>query len=299
MKTAIILPARDEGQEVADTIESVKTHVDQICVVDDASRDKSCDHLPKFVDVIRNGVAKGPAFCRNCAMLYDDFDCYIFSDAHVRVDEGSLRDFCALAIEKNAILNAAIRPLGGQRSWTGYGGCMVDNGDCIKLTYNMIQQEDCKRITGLIGAFYAIPRNIYRVMCGWPKTISWGYNEQALSMTAAFLGIPIYCDKTTVIRHKFKKRFNYPCHMSDTHVNRWIVHYLLFSEPTWRGYWQPIFAKKHSHKARNKARKELKNKELIAARQSMQAHKAIDDDQFFDILRTGGFSASRSRDGSS
>ena len=295
MKTAIILPARNEGAEVALTIESVKDEFDSICVVDDSSQDGSCDSLPGHVDLVRNRAVQGPAFCRNQAFLYD-VDCFVFADAHIRQHQGSLRQLCETALEKNAIMNASVMPLEGKRQWVGNGGRMTFDGECIDIKYNMGMSDGIGRVGGLIGACYAIPSNIFRHLGGWPETVSWGYNEQALTIAAAMMGVPMYCDPSMIIKHKFKKVFNYSLRKTDTLVNRWLVHYLFFSEATWRGYWEPIFRAKHPERTIRCARKLLKTQAVIDARAKIQAKKVIDDDQFFKLLESGGFAANRGLD---
>lgn len=300
MLNAIILPARDEGEEVKLTISDVANEFDFVCVVDDGSLDDSCKNLPDNVDIVRNSVSKGPAFCRNCAFLYD-VDCYVFADAHIRIKTGSLRDMCNKAIEKNSIMCASVTPLGGKREWIGYGGFLIRRNESIGISYvRGTPKERFSRITGLIGACYAVPSNIFRLIGGWPKTYCWGYNEQALSFAANMFGIAMYNDRDTLIAHKYKHHFNYKVRRTDTIVNRWIIHYLFFEMVNWEGYWKPIFEREHPRRSIRKAKELIATQEVQQARSAIQSKKVINDSQFFSLLNVEGrnmFFADRRVDG--
>ncbi len=65
-KISVIIPSRQEGEEVLLTCESfLKAGVDEVIVVDDASVDGSCNNLPEEVLVVRNNEFMGVGRARN------------------------------------------------------------------------------------------------------------------------------------------------------------------------------------------------------------------------------------------
>ena len=306
LRISIVLPARDEGDEVAATIASVRAGgVDQVLVVDDASRDGSCLGLDLSggTVLVRNTMARTPSYCRNTGAGLSTGDILIFADAHIRVEPDALRALAVLAHRRQAIVCASVTPLGGERDWVYYGGRLrpvKGNPDAgYEVSYN--QEQPAERgapIGALIGACYAMPMTVYDRIGGWPRTISWGYNEQALSMAAWFCGVPMLSDKAVVSAHRFKKRFNYPVRASNSHINRFLVHRILFSAHTWAWHWLPRFQKAFPPATVERAEEWLSQPWVQEEHDRFQARKVRTDDEFFaHAVSTGGAAADRRKDG--
>jgi GT2 family glycosyltransferase len=244
-RISAILPARDEGDEVARTIESFRAAgVNEFVVLDDASRHDSCRGLDaRDTTVIRHEEPLGPAACRNEGARIASGDILIFADAHERAE--NLRRLAAAAWELPAIVCAAVRSLDApEKNWTGYGGKLTttEKGDYKVAYHTHPHPQRLAPISALIGACYAVSRRTFEALGGWPPTRAWGYNEQALSMAAHFAGVLLLADNETVVQHRFKRAFNYPVASSATHLNRYIVHWLLCQD-TWDVHWREVLTR--------------------------------------------------------
>ena len=307
-----VLPARDEGADVAATAASfLAAGVDEVIVVDDASRDGSCGKkgfsdlglrvlgaegaaVPKPQDpkpqnpavrVIRNKTPLGCALCRNIGGRAATGHVILFADAHMRA-ESSLRDFALAAYQRGVILNAAVKPLDGEHDTTCYGARIVPDKDspAYRMAHIVRRPDRGQRfapILGLHGACYAIPRPLWGRLDGWVENQGWGYNEQALSMKAFFLGIAIESDAETVVRHRYRKQFPYSTSLRLTLLNRFITHRTLFDDRTWRRHWLPLFAKAWPDVAADWAKLD-RSRRYWKMRDNFRKRKVRTDEEFFD-----------------
>ena len=309
-RVSAILPARDEGADVAATAASfLAAGVDEIVVVDDASRDGSCapgafaalgcsvvqesppsassapPREPAVIRVLRNEQPQGCALCRNQGGAAATGDVIIFADAHMRA-ESSLRDFALSAYQRNTILNAAVKPLDGQHNTTVYGARIAQDKDspAYRMAHIVRRPDRASRfapIPGLHGACYAIPRPVWDRLGGWVPNVGWGYNEQALSMKAFFLAISLESDAETVVRHRYRKQFPYVTALSLTQLNRFITHRLLFSDRVWRRHWLPLFAKAWPDQAAQWAKLD-RSRHYWKLRDNFRKQKVRTDEEFFE-----------------
>ena len=304
MKLSVIMPARNEGDEVYKTCASVKAAgADEVIVVDDGSTDGCCATLPDCVTTfIYNPQAKTTSWCRNLGMWAANGDVIIWCDAHIRAVT-SLRPMAELALSAGAVVCASVQPLTSEdAAWTYYGGDLLAMPNHVGYDCRYRQERPATRgepITAVIGACYAIPAEIAReTLRGWPRTLSYGYNEQALSLASHILGVPMINDRDTVIRHKFKKRFNYPIRQSTTRVNRYLVHRMLFEPKTWETIWQPAFAAAFPG-VHGQAMQEIGESWVTRAHERYQSLRRISDADLFARLQepVGSARADRRRDG--
>lgn len=277
MKISAILPARNEGEQVQQTIDSLRAAgVQEIILVDDASDDGSCCSLTGVTTQIFNPEARCPSYCRNIGAYAASGDVLIFADAHVRATD--VKAFAQLALDKRVIVNAAVKPLGG-RDWTGYGGVLVKEAAGYDAKYQMKKVERGTQISAVIGAFYAMSHDTFDYLGGWPRTISHGYNEQALSLAATMSGIPMIVDSDTAIFHMFKHRFNYPTRQSSSRINRFLVHYQLFDD--YEDHWKPILEKAFPEVLKT-YQQHIDSREVQRAREHYKSIKKITDQQFYE-----------------
>ena len=301
------MPARQEGEQVRLTCESfLAAGVDEIIVIDDGSTDGSCKSLPDRVKVIRNEKPVGVGRARNQGAAAATGNVLIFADAHERA-LASLRPFAQASLDRGAILCAAVKPLeggskgpGGKRAWTGYGARKILDKDAVAYKEGWILKRPEERyspLDALIGACYAVPREVFDRMGGWIETRQWGYNEQAFSIKAWFCGVPMLVDRDTVIRHEFKRRFKYPCSRSGSQLNRWHVHAVLFDAETFESLWAPRFAKAFGGKVEAMARALLAEPSVQAEIADFRRRKIRTDAEFLGAFPPGtGAPASRLRD---
>ncbi len=233
---SVVLPSRNEPM-VYDTARwMLEAGADEIVVVDDYSNPAVVipDDLQGKVALITNRQPMGPAYCRNTggkAAKGDKGDVIVYSDAHVKPSPGGITRLAELARELNTVVGAGCKPMEPTREWTGYGGVIVEMGDGgIDVKYNReIARHD--KVTGYIGSVYAATRACWEEIGWWPWTLSWGYNEQALSLAVLYAGKQPYCATDVVCLHQFKKKFNYPMAQDVSRVNRFAVHYQVGAQP--------------------------------------------------------------------
>ena len=289
-KISAVIPTRSEGEELQKTIDSFWAGgADEIIVVDDANELDPIDG----VELIKTDHPEGPGYCRNVGAQAASGDVVILSDSHVRVPEGGLRGFADQAAAFDGMVCAPIQPLDGDRQWTGYAGTIKRIKAGYDVSYNMHKIDSP---TGLIGSVYALSKDVYEAMAGFPPTLSWGYNEQAMSMACHFAGLKIEVGDM-IAKHMFKKRFNYPTRQSYAHANRVLVHWMLFEQEEFEKTWAPIF-KEHLGRGWQAAQSHLER--LEPYRKVYKERKVITDAQFYDIVggppEVATFAASRRKD---
>ena len=313
-----VVPARDEGEEVAETCKSLlSAGVDEIVLVDDGSSDGSCgpyalrglpafwlddmkaagaefgdEPLPRIL-VVRNAKPEGVGRARNQGARFAEGEVLLFADSHMRFDS-DLAEFAQAARHRKAILCASVRPLregtdgpGGKRRWTGYGaGFKLDkDGVAYKDKWIMRKPRDrFGRIDALIGACYAIPRSVFERIGGWVATRQWGYNEQALSMKAWFAGVDMFVDTETIVRHRFKKKFKYPVSQRGSLVNRWHVHAVVFDHDTFESYWAPKFTAAYGPGVAEDARSLISEPSVQAETKAFKSAKVRPDSEWFSAF---------------
>lgn len=302
MKISCIVPARNEASQVIPTLTSLREGgADEIILIDDGSETDHACHLPEaraLADtLIHYKTARGPAHCRNVGAEASTGDILVFCDCHVRCRPGSLRQFGMTAEANQGWVNASIQPLdpASGKTWTKYGGAFNFVGGGYEILYrNDKPAEPVSAVTALIGAFYAVPREVFFSRMGqWPLTISHGYNEQGVSMGAFFTGIPMVVDTGMVVQHQFKKTYNYDARTLFPHINRYLVHFVLFSKDTFRDYWIPEMEKKfNTEKSRCRtiapAMAMIKSPEWQERHEKFQALKKRTDQEFFDMVKNQG-----------
>jgi len=296
---SVVMPSRNEDM-LAETIRSMRLGgADEIVVIDDGSA--PAVRLKPEPDVVVERVerSRGPSFCRNRGGMLAKGDIVIYSDAHVKVPENGLRRLAELAVSSGSIVCAGIKPMVSERNWTGLGGVMVDIGAGYDVKYR--RKASSPAATGFIGSVYAGTRTCWEQIGWWPSTISWGYNEQALSLAVLYAGkMPVVADDVVCL-HMFKKRFNYVVAMSSTRVNRLLVHWQLCED--FETAWLPLFEREfRSETAMFRKLLEQNRAEWEACRARFRACRKLTDGAVrdviaaYDMVADGGFRANRAID---
>ena len=219
------------------TVSVVIPHRNEEAAEVDATAQSFIDAGADEVILIHDGDGNGPAWGRNQGAERSTGDVVCFSDAHVRWMEGDFKHFCLLSMR--AVMVAPCADMDDPER-AAYGADMVE--DTEKPGYKLIPvYKPRTRTEALYGSVYAIGKDILKRVGGWPRTRSWGYNEQAMTMAIHAAGVPIYVDASCKILHRFRERFPYSIESPMPMVNRMIAH-RMFSDPKeWRERWEPIF----------------------------------------------------------
>ncbi len=272
---SIVIPARAEKEQLQLTIDSARAAgADEIIVVDDGENDP----FSGADIVIREGKGRGPAACRNAGLHAATKDVIIFSDSHVRFPADSFASWAVQLMFSDCVESAAVQSLGGSRNWTGFGGRLTP----IKAGYDAkVAMKAAESCTALYGSVYAASRKTWDAVGGWPRTLGWGYNEQALSLACLFAGVKMRAYPELVTHHMFKKRFNYSVSNKKSRANRVLVHWYFF-EDFWER-WAPIF-QQNLRDGWRVAEPYLQKPDFIAERAKFQALKKQTDAEVYAVI---------------
>jgi glycosyltransferase involved in cell wall biosynthesis len=187
----------------------------------------------------------GTAAARNQGANQAIGDVVVFTDAHVRWEKGSLARFANLAYNNLAMVVAPCSSIDNPSHFTAYGGELIPHKRYPG--YNI--RTPCLRVTeadALWGSVYAVSKSTWRYLGGWPPTIGWGYNEQALTLLCKVRDVKILVDSECRILHKFRTKEEQPYIVDQDQklANHVRVHYALSTEEEWNTTWYPAF-KKH------------------------------------------------------
>jgi glycosyltransferase involved in cell wall biosynthesis len=204
---SLILPSRNEGSDLAATIESgLHAGADEVIVIDDASIDGSA--VGTGCRTIHFQQPMGPNVCRNVGAAAADGSVLVFADAHVRF-ECDLKILALEALERQAILFPICRVMEGAH--IGYGGHWVNGPQGPIIQWNpKVPTEPFTELTGLMGSVYVMPKTIFSHLGGFVQTPCWGYDEEGLSMKALACGVKMFLVREAVIFHRFRAVRHYP-----------------------------------------------------------------------------------------
>lgn len=292
-----VMAARNEGGEVLATVKSLLEtgSVHEVIVVDDGSEDGGCKGLPEGVRVIRLERGQGQSTARRIGLDAATGEVLISMDAHMRCT-GSVLPFAEAAEDRNCILCATSAPLTDDpgHAESRYSGCHLQvhkTGSRIeaKWNHNRPPRNYC-RIGAPMGAFYAIPRNLYRQLGGWIVLPgAWGFEEEALAMAAWFMGIPIRLDTSTVALHLYRKANPTPNAGHAADINGIYATWLLSSGYAWENWWSEK-ARTAFPAAYKTAMEHAATARAVEERARYHAMRQIDDEAFMrDAVNSTGW----------
>ena len=270
---SIVIPARNETQKdhegrqlLVRTIESIAATsrggpMPETIIVDDGSDQElpivRPDGLP--LRVLRNAHPLGVDPSRNIGGAAASGNVIGILDAHcvVQTQEGEpipggLQRLASEALERNAIVcgRCAHLELTGKRKNNDgpiVGGQFTkitrdDQGIGMDWYHVAAPATGVRRINGLLGACYFMPRAIWQELGGFIDClVGWGYSEEGLALKAAFLEIPIFGVADVTISHWFRSTgpFPFPLDGFEKFMNGVRVMKLCFEPETWEGFWRP------------------------------------------------------------
>lgn len=283
---AAIITARNEGDWVVRTIESVlKGGVDRVVLVDDNSDDGSCDFrkLPSETIILKRKHSLGVGVGRNDAFNAAGTDVCITADAHVLVPEGSLRNMANWAYEHQCIMQPAITDTlaGKDISYaTNLLYCPKMGVFEHKYTLERPPMRYC-RSGVMYGSVYVVPKIVFRRMGGFTDNFIYGYNEMDHTVRAAMCGVPIWNDTETIVKHKFKKVFNYPFDKRETVLNYAMSMFVCFEDETFDEFLWPAFFSFFGKQWKVEKKDVTENRRMREERDAFREKKVLTDKEFF------------------
>lgn len=242
MKIAAIITARNEGEEVRRTVDSLVESIERpetellVVVVDDASTDGSCEwYGPALGRVVcyRHAAAQGVGKSRNHGYQKAaawGADAITFHDAHMRFPAGGLEALAERAVARGTFVCSGSMGLsepstrnwccdlfhnandGIQPKWRFVGGRQ------LMEAYGAEREEDVPEWLPSacpMGAGYVIGAETAARLANatgdlWDDLAGkWGFSEQAMAVKCWLLGIDVEFSRSIVLRHWY--RSNNPC----------------------------------------------------------------------------------------
>jgi len=253
-RVAVVVPARNEGDEVKATVENLLSIGAQaLYLIDDGSKDGSCrpSAMPSQVGVCVNEDPVGVAESRNIGISHAvesmaGVDVICVADAHVRGSENAIRMIADAAHERQAIVSASTCSMKHPDAWTAHGAALLWTGSNFAHAWYRSQEEVLSPITCLYGSVYAIPAPVWKRLGAWIRLREVGGNEQAMSIYSWFAGVPMLCHRDAVFQHRFKRVREYASRVAV--INAHLTKYALFEPETYREWFMVRMAgtrKKH------------------------------------------------------
>ncbi len=237
LKIGAVITAFNEGDEVRATVESLlgsvrgdRTEV-RVVLVDDGSTDGSCDGFGEDdgrVVVVHHEEPQGIGRSRNegaARALELGANVVTFHDAHMRFDAppdwphawGPLEHLARRALQDDAIVCSGTRGLkeGSNRSWVC--DLFYNSTDGLQAKWRHVggrQQptEEWPESPCMMGAGYVLSADTLRKLSGatgalWEDTAGrWGFSEQALSVKAFLMRIPVRFSRDVWLPHLYRDK---------------------------------------------------------------------------------------------
>jgi hypothetical protein len=259
-----VITAWNEGAEVLATIRSLMASVLEarltVIVVDDGSTDGSCDHIIRDTGpgrLVRNVIPVGVGKSRNVGWrVAAGMGCHAvsFHDAHMRfgaedyATPRAIETLAVRAVQRGGLLASASRAMPPKGI---LAGCRLQYGPnfSIQAKWDSVKLEGWQPTPCIMGAGYVLSACTARAMEAptgqlWEDTAGrWGFSEEALSLKAHLLGIPVLTNRGVVIAHKYRSANPIPDSSRECWKNIARATVVLFGQKLYQRRFEPICAK--------------------------------------------------------
>lgn len=226
LRASIIIPSKNEGNLIFDTVKSMKSEAvglaHEIIVVDDASTDGSCDFLrrkrgkPRGVELITT-VGIGSANARNMGAELATGDVLVFCDAHVTVEPYWLDGLVeSLQISGVDAVAPAIATQEQQIPAVGYG--MTWDHE-LKIKW-LPKTAAITEIPIAPGGCVAVKKKAFEAVNGFERGFRvYGHEDAEFSLKLWLFGFGVYVNPQVTVRHYFRTTQPYPITMNQYAYN--------------------------------------------------------------------------------
>ncbi|WP_419996941.1 glycosyltransferase family 2 protein [Streptomyces boninensis] len=210
---SLVVPSRNEGERLADTIERFletspgkDVSLAEIIVVDDQSSDGSANNLPQDrVTVLRPPSHLGVAKAKNFGTTAASGDIVVWSDAHVVVPPGWAAEMSRiLAAPDVGVVSPGIAGLEDEFHG-GYGGTWKSKDASLRWEW-LPKRIDGKpyEVPLLPGGFMAMRRTSFMDIGGFDSGLgTWGDEDAEISLRTWAFGLRCMVIPGVTVRHNF------------------------------------------------------------------------------------------------
>ena len=234
------MPARDEGRNVVETLESLHSAATEATleaiVVDDGSADGCCRGLAsvyRFPLTVVRTPGLGAAQARNLGASFARGQYLVFCDAHLRFPPGWLDDLLAAfatPVDASDGVVGAVSP--GIRAIDAPGRVGFGETWSSRLEATWLGPPPVPTAVPLLpGGCVAFRSNIFRAIGGFDNGFAtWGHEDEEISLKLWLFGHAAVVTPRVVVDHLFRPRHPYRVTLWDAHYNLLRLAYSHFSE---------------------------------------------------------------------
>ena len=230
---SIIIPCKNEGENIRNTIDSIKENTDkdsyEIIVVDDGSDDGCCDFLrncpEEGVTLVNPGERTGQA--RHIGTENAKGNIYVFCDAHIFVENDWLEKLAeTLATPGINAVSPVFRNLDNEGlTWAG-------------LTYRKNMKMGWLPNPGTLVPVPVLPRGCLAITRETFDAVGrfdkgfrmYAYGNVEFTMKLWLSGLGAYIDPRVTVRHILRDHISYPQNYVDIHYNLLRMAFLHFNQ---------------------------------------------------------------------
>jgi glycosyltransferase involved in cell wall biosynthesis len=253
MRASVIVAAHNEGDRVAQTIETCLSTTEaldpEIVIVDDASTDGAAGdaaHRYPRIELVRHERRAGASGAKATGAGRARGDVLVFLDGHTKAEPGAIERLVrgVEELDGSAILTPAVAALDVTR-WTNDHSVMghgyrfeLRRFECEWLPVGQLHRYDGRAYyesPGLIGCAFAVSRNLYFQLRGFDAHMrSWGVEDLDLALKAWLTGARVLHDPEAIVGHHFRAKFdNYAVPAQDVLVNQLRMARKHFTHSVW------------------------------------------------------------------
>lgn len=220
---SIIFPAKNEGENVKKTLESLYAsqteYPFEVIVINDGSTDHCCEFLKNKQDkrislFETNGV--GAANARNIGAQKAAGEYFIFCDAHLQFEDWWIDRLIEPLITKKTDATAPAIASFDKPDFIGYGQTLKFN---LRIKWNQ-RQKDLFETPILPGGCFAIPKDVFLDVGGFETGFrTWGQEDIELSIKLWLFGYRCHCQPNVKVLHLFRRAHPYKVSYNDVYYN--------------------------------------------------------------------------------